>query len=328
MQKRSKRFALIGVAALALCLAAAMFLITGCSSEPEKEESPAVLAPQDKEPTDSTPASTPTEPFYVLIVGNDSRQGTAQAADGAVYSDTIMLTRVDPVNYKVTTVSIPRDTETWMDGQVYKINDAYEQGGVEKLAQEVENLTGVHADYYFEMGFAQFINFINTLGGVDVYVPVPMTFADVMTNNDISLEEGDQHLNGNEALVYSRVRKIYYEAGEACRQINDRRVVAAALQYVANNPDVIPGAVSALYDNVASTNWDRAQFEALVQDFAAHSDQFQVLGGTGPYEGGIEESSGIWVAWRDEDTYHAIIDLVNQGGDPNEIVTPPEQILE
>jgi len=51
MQKRSKRFGLILVTALVACLAAAMLMITGCGSEPEEESSPALLAPQDKEPT-------------------------------------------------------------------------------------------------------------------------------------------------------------------------------------------------------------------------------------------------------------------------------------
>ena len=57
------------------------------------------------------------DPFYVLLIGSDSRKGTAlytgKASDHAQldqHADVITLVRVDPANYQITLVTVPRDT--------------------------------------------------------------------------------------------------------------------------------------------------------------------------------------------------------------------------
>ena len=84
------------------CLAALCFALTGCSSSaPAAEEE---KLPEAEEPT--VEIQKETEPFYVLVVGNDSRTGTVDIskqmfADGLGRSDTMMLVRVDPVTYDI-----------------------------------------------------------------------------------------------------------------------------------------------------------------------------------------------------------------------------------
>lgn len=323
MHKRSKRFGAIFVAALALCLAAAMLMVTGCGSESNDEGSPALLPPQDKEPVQVV---LPTEPFYVLVVGNDSSLGTAEDdGDKGARSDTIMLARIDPINYQVTLVSIPRDTQVWYNGEKYKINSTYYNGGIDELKSQVKDLTGVEATYYLDMGFADFVKFIDALGGVDVYVPVDMDFKDVMSDDQIYLGEGDQHLDGPSALVFSRVRKIFAGEGEACRQVDDRSIVESILKSIANDPKTIDSAVKALYDN-AKTDWREADFKALVEDFAQHASKIAIYSGTGPYWTDMDYDTETIMATRDEDTWAELMDVVNNGGDPTEVVELPEMV--
>ncbi|MDO5118399.1 MAG: LCP family protein, partial [Eggerthellaceae bacterium] len=194
------------------------------------------------------------------------------------------------------------------------------------LRGQVYELTGVEPEYYFDMGFLDFVQFIDALGGVTVNVPVDMSLKDVMTGDWIELSAGEQTLDGAQALVFSRVRKIFAAAQDACRQMDDRSVVASVLNYIANNPDAIEQGVSALYDN-AETNWDRAEFTALVEDFAKNADKFTILSGTGPYDGDIDGDTGQWMAYRDEGTWHQIIETVDAGGDPTEIVGLPYQAV-
>ena len=324
MQKRSKRFGLIGIAVLVVCLAAAMFAVAGCAPEPKKETSEPTLAPQDKEPT--AKVTLPTEPFYALIVGNDSRADTAETPEGNPYSDTIMLARIDPVNYQVTLVSVARDTQIWLGDEKVKMNEAYNRGGIQGLIEQVNALTGADIKYYLDMGFADFIKFIDALGGVNVNVPVPMDFKDVMSSDKIYLDEGDQHLDGRAALVFSRVRKIFASEGEACRQTDDRSVVSSLLHSVASNPDALNKAVDSLLEN-AETNWPKEELEALVADFAAHGDQLKVLAGAGPYWTDLDPDTQLYMATRDEETWRQVMDVVNAGGDPNEVVTTPDLVL-
>ena len=324
MQKRSKRFGLIGLVAMAICLMAALFLVSGCGSE-TKDTSEATLKPSDSEPAEKV--VLPTEPFYVLVVGNDSRADTYEASDSAgnPYSDTIMLVRVDPVNYQVTAVTVPRDTKIWIDGTPVKLNDSYSRGGIDGLLDQIEWLTGVRPEYYLDMGFADFVKFIDALGGVTVDVPVEMSFKDVMTGEWIYLDPGEQDLTGQEALVFSRVRKIFYNS-DASRQNDDRSVVASLINYIANNPDKVKPAVQAMYDNMES-NWEQVQFEGLVEDFAKNADKLVILSGTGPWDGDIDEESGLWMVPRDEETWAQLIETVNAGGDPNEVVYPADMSL-
>ena len=106
--------------AVAALMALTMAVMVSCQKQEPAAES---------EPTDTQlmqeAAGDAKAPFYVLVVGNDSRVGTTQIsledyADGTGRSDTMMLVRVDPVTYKITLVTVPRDTEADYEGSVVK----------------------------------------------------------------------------------------------------------------------------------------------------------------------------------------------------------------
>ena len=195
--------------AVAALMALTMAVMVSCQKQEPAAES---------EPTDTQlmqeAAGDAKAPFYVLVVGNDSRVGTTQIsledyADGTGRSDTMMLVRVDPVTYKITLVTVPRDTEADYEGSVVKINELYRQGGMEAAVEGVESLTGVHVQYYLDMGFVDFENFVNALGGVTANVPIDMHLKDIVNGGTIELNAGAQELDGPEALVLARVRKLY-----------------------------------------------------------------------------------------------------------------------
>ena len=95
------------------------------------------------------------DPFYVLLIGSDSRKGTAlytgKASDHAQldqHADVITLVRVDPANYKLTLVTVPRDTV--LPGESSKINDTLVHGDPLQTVDAVERLTGIEIDYYLD----------------------------------------------------------------------------------------------------------------------------------------------------------------------------------
>lgn len=309
---------------IALVLALSMSLVAGCQEQKE----PVATGDSDAKLMQEAVNSNET-PFYVLIVGNDSRTGTteitkAEYADGSGRSDVMMIARIDPKTYQVTLVTVPRDTEATVEGGVTKINEAYHLGGIDAAVDQVESLTGVHIRYYLDMGFVDFENFVNELGGVTANVPIDMHLVDIVNGDNIELGTGTQELNGPQALVLARVRKLYAADIEACRQIQDRQIVEAGIKQVAADPANAAAHVDTLLAN-ANTNWPTDELAAMVADFAAHADEITVLSGTGPYVGDfMEEYDGLWLTPRDEDTWKKVMQVVDEGGDPTTVVPLPE----
>ena len=108
MNTRKRILAIVACCTLALCL------LAGC----QKKAEPNVHEDETLEVSDSVQtAKAETEPFYVMIVGNDSRTGTVEItkpeySDGTGRSDVLMLARIDPKTYSVALISVPRDTST------------------------------------------------------------------------------------------------------------------------------------------------------------------------------------------------------------------------
>lgn len=322
-----KKLKAIAAAVLALALGA---VLLACSSGSQSASSSASSKEQPEATKDaSSQASAETEPFWVLIVGDDTRKGTVeinlpQYADGNARSDVIMLARIDPTNYQVTLISVPRDTEAVVDGSRQKINAAYQSHGIQGTIDQVQQLTGVTPKYYMDMSFVQFEKFVNELGGITANVPIDMHLKDIVNGDQIQLSAGTQHLDGPQALVLARVRKLYGgDSIDASRQIQDRQIVQVGIQQVAADPANAAAHAATLVNN-CSTNWDVADLAKLVENFSNHAGQITIYSATGPYAGGIDDETQLWLATRDEDTWAQIIAAANAGQDPSSIVPEPE----
>lgn len=142
---------------------------------------------------------TPQDPFYMVVLGKDARPGETQSR-----SDTLMLVRVDPEKKTSTIVSIPRDTKVNIEGYgSQKINAAAAHGGVPLVISTVSDFAGVPISHYMEVDFNGFQSMVDTLGGVVVDVPVPIS--DPQAGPD-KLKPGEQLLNGSQALTFCRSR--------------------------------------------------------------------------------------------------------------------------
>lgn len=272
--------------------------------------------------------NTETE-FWTLLVGNDTRTGTAdekvaEYADGSARSDTIMLVHVNTVDKKVAIITVPRDTRCDVDGQPNKLNEVYKLGGIEGLNDEVEKLTGVRAKYYLDTNFVGFEKLVDSLEGVNANVPINMQLKDIVSGKDVNLEAGEQQLDGAQALVLARSRKQYKDDLDACRQIQDRQLVEKMIIKVADNPELSKLASGFLLDN-CKTNMTSEVLTQIIDAFANSSNSIQFISGTGPYKGGVDNSAGgLWLAKRDEETWKKVIATALDGGDLNEVVKLPQ----
>ena len=149
-------------------------------------------------------------------------------------SDSMLLLRFDPAQEKLTVLSIPRDTRTYIEGHgIRKINHANYYGGPALTASTVsEMLGGVEIDRYVRVNVQGVEKLIDALGGVIVNVPKDMKYNDFSQHFYINLKKGKQHLDGDKALQFLRFR--YDNLGDISRvqrqQMLMRSIVEQALR--------------------------------------------------------------------------------------------------
>ena len=185
------------------------------------------------EPPETIPATTPTEatqptepatPIQVnfLLVGRDWHD---EGENGR--SDTMILCGVDTGAKTVTMVSFLRDLYVPIPGHgSSRLNAAYSWGGAELLIQTLDQNFAVTADVTLEIDFDGFETIIDHLGGVDVTLSARE--AKYLNDNyGWTLTEGLTHLDGSQALAYSRIR---YIDSDFVRTMRQQKVLTALLE--------------------------------------------------------------------------------------------------
>lgn len=147
----------------------------------------------------------------ILILGcdKDLYYGGKQVIHSHARSDMMMVARMDFNRKIVGAISIPRDTLCELPGyRRQKINGYHAKGGPELSKQAVEHLLpGVKIDRVAVLNFDAFVEIVDILGGVELYVPKDMKYNDNAGNLHINLKKGRQQLNGTDALGFVRFRK-------------------------------------------------------------------------------------------------------------------------
>lgn len=294
---------------LAMCVCAFMALgVAGCacSTEVSRSSDEDLVVEQEEE-------VIATDPVYVLAVGNDSRYRTAEdkgvSPDDPSYGDTIMVLRVDPGANVISILSVPRDTAAEYNGEPVKINAVHHEGGPEALAAAVGEMLDVDVPYYFDMGFVDFADFIDEMGGVTVDVPMALTGGDIISGERISLDEGTSTLDGASALMLARQRKVYAYEGEAVRQMISRQMVSSVIQAVANQPTSEAGGYARVLKSFSETNMSGEMLEAYIAAFMENDGEITFHLGTTPYVGGIDET-GTWRIANDPEVYALLHDAL------------------
>jgi LCP family protein required for cell wall assembly len=149
----------------------------------------------------------------ILLMGLDYADWAGR--EGPAHTDTMMLFTLDPLSRTAGILSVPRDL--WVDVPGYgynKINTAYFIGQAEGLPgggpglaiQTVEQFLGVPINFYAQVDFHAFEQFIDEIGGIEVEVPEEISVDPIGPHNTVFLEPGLQTLDGPTALAYARNR--------------------------------------------------------------------------------------------------------------------------
>ena len=187
------------------------------------------------------------EPFTVYL------QGVDRTADGDINStgsgDVNILLSVNPKKKLVNMQVIPRDTLIKIDGVGgrSKLTYAGAWGGVQSSIASLEEEYGIDINYYAKINFQGLEDLVDALGGVEVYSHYSFS------SGDYSYNEGYNYVNGNQALMFARVRKIL-PGNELARGVHQQELIKGILNKFSQNPsyDALMSILDTVSDNFVS----------------------------------------------------------------------------
>lgn len=180
--------------------------------------------------SDQASAEKIEDRINVLVMGLDQR---FDQADNQPYrTDSVMIMTIDPYSKTAGTFSIPRDTLVDVkteDGTRWtrtRINEVYEMGeysvlgypdacsgcGAKLAMQTIKENFGIPINFYVILNWDNFIQVVDDLNGIDVDIPeyaFDPAYSTCQSCGDyytIEFLPGMEHMNGERALEYARIR--------------------------------------------------------------------------------------------------------------------------
>lgn len=196
---RIKRFATIAVivvVAVGLAVAAGMFVFRNVVG--------GELSLKDSNAKEALVPVKTGEPSYVLIT---AELGAVAESLETAGPDVVLLARLDPENKKLALVNVPSSLQLAFDNKSESVASIALTGDAE-LIKALTTFTKVNISHIVKMEReSDLVNLVNALGGVSVDVAQAI---DDPHAGSICLPEGEQKLNGEEALVFLRATNITY----------------------------------------------------------------------------------------------------------------------
>ncbi|WP_423216449.1 biofilm formation/cell division transcriptional regulator BrpA [Streptococcus equinus] len=188
----------------------------------------------------SSNAIEQTKPFSILLMGVDTGDSERQSTwEGN--SDSMILVTVNPKTKKTTMTSLERDVLTEltgpedndMNGVQAKLNAAYASGGAQMAIMTIQDLLDINIDYYMQINMQGLVDLVDAVGGITVTndFDFPISISENEPEYTATVEPGTHKINGEQALVYARMRYDDPE-GDYGRQKRQREVIQKVLKKI------------------------------------------------------------------------------------------------
>lgn len=196
----------------------------------------------------------------VLLIGTDER---LPDSDDQGRGDVTLLCSLDMDTGKVKLVSFERSTAVpWPGHGDVMLTNSYSYGGAELTTSAVSSCFRVDIAGYIHMDFDGFKEIIDALGGVDIDLSAEE--AQALTEDSLTeiwFSEGTNHLDGDGALRYCRLRRIDDNWQRVARQRNT--VQAILTQAKGMSLTEMTGLARTALEHV-DTNLSKRQLAALL----------------------------------------------------------------
>lgn len=265
-----------------------------------------------------TPESADVEErINLLVLGLDRKLG---GAVGFERTDTVFVMSVDPYSKTAGVFSIPRDLVVNIPngrGGFFqdRINVAYQYGesvlegypgGGPGLAMDTVELNfKIPLDHYAVIDFEAFIGLVDEIGGIEVNVPVyrsSTNFANCEGCRGYFVEffPGLQHMNGEAALTYARIR----QGTDDLDRIDRQQLIMMAIAEQAIGLDLLlPNNLVSLFDrydasvDTSISAWQVPGFAALISGIGV--DQMKTVSINDAVQLGVlGDASVLYADWE------------------------------
>ena len=227
----------------------------------------------------------------ILVLGID--EGAAEGEASQPNADTILVLSFSNETGRSRIVSIPRNTWVTLGagagGGAGKIGNMYQMGGANLMVRQVSNLLGISIHQYIIIDMRTFADLINVLGGLDIYVEEDMDYEDPESGLTIHLQQGYQHLDGEEAQKYLRFKGE--KLGDVGRVQRQQKFIKALYEKVLQL-ETIPKlpAIADIFQHRMETSaelFDSAHLANVLRKMSSEPPITTMLPGT-------EDSDGVW----------------------------------
>ena len=165
----------------------------------------------------------------ILVMGKDFREG--DGPNGR--SDAFFMLMFDENTKVPYLLNIPRDTRVHIPGYGWdKINHSYSYGGFKLTKATMEEFLGIKIHRHLLIGFKEFEEIIDDIGGLDFLVEKDMYSVDKNDGFTVDLKKGFQNINGKEAIQFVRFRD---EEGDNARIHRQQRFIVKMYEKIADN---------------------------------------------------------------------------------------------
>lgn len=218
--------------------------------------------------------------FNVYISGIDTSGNISNVSR----SDANILATVNTETHEVLLTSIPRDYYVTLHS--YGAKDKLTHSGIYGINETIktaEDILDTDINYYVRVNFTTVIKLVDKLGGIDVYSEYDFTSNAAKA---FHYNKGYNHLNGEEALAFSRERYAF-NSGDNQRVKNQQAVIEAVIKKVLNSTTLLTKYTDILEALKGSfqTNIAQDDISALVKDqinnMSSWSVKTNTLTGTG-----------------------------------------------
>lgn len=183
-----------------------------------------------------------TEPLTILLMGVDMDQASRGGQWDGGRSDSMILVILNPTTNTTTMMSLTRDImveiaepDGTSSGTIDKLNHSYSYGQAPMAIATIEKMMDITINRYVEINMDGLVELVDALGGIEVNntLGFPISISEYEPVYTAVVPEGKTLVNGNQALVYSRMRYDDPE-GDIGRQKRQREVITAIVKKILN----------------------------------------------------------------------------------------------